>query len=64
MAETIVSVIAEVLLGKLFSLASNEIGLVWGVQKDARELVDTLTTIKAALLDAEGKQIHNQKLKV
>ncbi|KAJ0018381.1 hypothetical protein Pint_11519 [Pistacia integerrima] len=64
MAETIVSVIAEVLLGKLFSLASNEIGLAWGVQKDAQELVDTLTTIKAVLLDAEDKQIHNEKLKV
>ncbi|KAJ0017676.1 hypothetical protein Pint_11527 [Pistacia integerrima] len=64
MAETIVSVVAEELLGKLFSLASNEIGLAWGVQKDAQELFDTLTTIKAVLLDAEDKQIHNEKLKV
>ncbi|XP_031249203.1 putative disease resistance protein RGA4 [Pistacia vera] len=64
MAETIVSVIAEELLGKLFSLASNKMGLAWGVQKDAQELVDTLTTIKAVLLDAEDKQIHNEKLKV
>ncbi|XP_031249206.1 putative disease resistance protein RGA3 [Pistacia vera] len=64
MAETIVSVIAEELLDKLSSLASNEMGLAWGVQKDAQELVDTLTTIKAVLLDAEDKQIHSEKLKV
>ncbi|XP_031261330.1 putative disease resistance RPP13-like protein 1 [Pistacia vera] len=35
-----------------------------GVQKDAQKLVGTLTTIKAILLDAEDKQIHNQKVKV
>ncbi|KAJ0016745.1 hypothetical protein Pint_11517 [Pistacia integerrima] len=58
------SVIAEELLGKLFSLASNEMDFAWGVRKDAQELVDTLTTIKAVLLDAEDKQIHNEKLKV
>ncbi|KAJ0016742.1 hypothetical protein Pint_11513 [Pistacia integerrima] len=64
MAETIISVIAEELLGKLSSLASNEISFAWGVQKDAQELVDTLTTIKAVLLDVEDKHIHNEKLKV
>ncbi|KAJ0017613.1 hypothetical protein Pint_11488 [Pistacia integerrima] len=64
MAETISSVIAEELLGKLSSLASNEISFAWGVQKDAQELVDTLTTIKAVLLDVEDKHVHNEKLKV
>ncbi|XP_031249197.1 putative disease resistance protein RGA1 [Pistacia vera] len=64
MAETIVSVVAKVLLDKLSSLASNEMSFAWGVQKDAQELVDTLITIKAVLLDAEDKQIHNEKLKV
>ncbi|XP_031249196.1 putative disease resistance protein RGA1 [Pistacia vera] len=64
MAETIVSAIAEQVLGKLISLASNEMCLAWGVKNDAQELVDTLTTIKAVLLDAEDKQIHNEKLKV
>ncbi|XP_044500101.1 putative disease resistance protein RGA1 [Mangifera indica] len=64
MAETIVSVIVEKVLGKLISLASDEVSLAWGVKNDVQELVDTLTTIKAVLSDAEEKQIHNQSLKV
>ncbi|XP_031249204.1 putative disease resistance protein RGA1 [Pistacia vera] len=64
MAETIVSAIAEKVLGMLSSLASSEMGLAWGVKNDVQELIDTLTTIKAVLLDAEDKQIHNEKLKV
>ncbi|XP_031270144.1 putative disease resistance protein RGA1 [Pistacia vera] len=65
MAETIItSVIARSVLDKLSSLASNEMGFAWCIKKDAQELVDTLTTIEAVLLDAEDKQIHNEKLKV
>ncbi|XP_044508459.1 putative disease resistance protein RGA1 [Mangifera indica] len=64
MAETIVSVIAENVLGKLIPLASDKVSLAWGVKNDVQELVDTLTIIKAILLDAEEKQIHNQKLRV
>ncbi|KAJ0082632.1 hypothetical protein Patl1_11727 [Pistacia atlantica] len=62
--ETIVSAIAEQVLGKLISLASNETCLAWGVKNDAQELADTLTTIKAVLLDAKDKQIHNETMKV
>ncbi|XP_044508295.1 putative disease resistance protein RGA1 isoform X1 [Mangifera indica] len=64
MAETIVSVIAEKLLSKLISFTSNQVSLAWGVKNDVQELVDTLNIIKAVLLDAEEKQIHNQNLRV
>ncbi|KAJ0081592.1 hypothetical protein Patl1_11715 [Pistacia atlantica] len=62
--ETIISAIAEQVLGKLISLASNETCLACGVKNDAQELADTLTTIKAVLLDAKDKQIHNETMKV
>ncbi|XP_044508386.1 disease resistance protein RGA2-like isoform X3 [Mangifera indica] len=64
MAETIISVIAEKLLSKLIALTSNQVSLAWGVKNDVQELADTLTTIKAVLLDAEEKQIHNRSLRV
>ncbi|XP_044479426.1 disease resistance protein RGA2-like [Mangifera indica] len=64
MLETIVSGIVEKVLGKLISLASDEVSLAWGVKNDVQQLADTLKTIKVVLLDAEEKQIHDSKLRV
>ncbi|XP_044479412.1 putative disease resistance protein RGA1 [Mangifera indica] len=64
MAGTIVPDIAEKLLAKLITLASDEVSLAFGVKNDVEKLADTLNTIKVVLLDAEEKQNHNPKLRV
>ncbi|KAL5761288.1 hypothetical protein ACOSQ2_020126 [Xanthoceras sorbifolium] len=64
MTEAIVSPIAESLLGKLGSLAYQEVCLIWGVKLDLLKLERTLKTIKAVLLDAEQQQLHNHELRV
>ncbi|XP_034704941.1 putative disease resistance protein RGA4 [Vitis riparia] len=56
MAEQIPFSIAEEILTKLGSLVAQEIGLARGVRKELKKLGDTLTTIKAVLLDAEERQ--------
>ncbi|KAL0002062.1 hypothetical protein SO802_015843 [Lithocarpus litseifolius] len=63
-AETFVFNIAEKVLEKLGSLAFQEACLVWGVESDLRRLENTLTNVKAVLLDAEEQQFHNQELTV
>ncbi|KAK3206456.1 hypothetical protein Dsin_020502 [Dipteronia sinensis] len=63
MAEIIVSSIAEILLGKLGSLAYQEARLIWGFKTDLLKLEKTLKTIKAVLLDAEQQQLHNNAVR-
>ncbi len=63
MAEQIPFTIAENLLSKLTSFASEEIGLVSGYKNDLRRLQTTLSTIKAVLLDAEEKQEESHAVK-
>ncbi|KAI9196171.1 hypothetical protein LWI28_021626 [Acer negundo] len=64
MAEMIVSPIAEILLGKLVSLAYQEACLIWGFKTELLKLEKTLKTIKAVLLDAEQQQLHNHEIRV
>ena len=45
----------------LVSLAFQEACLVWDVESDMRRLENTLSNVKAMLLDAEDKQVHNQE---
>ena len=56
MAEQIPFSIAGEILTKLGSLAVQEIELACGVREELKKLGDTLTTIKAVLLDAEERQ--------
>ncbi|KAJ9158773.1 hypothetical protein P3X46_024324 [Hevea brasiliensis] len=63
MAEQIPFTIAENLLSKLTSFASEEIGLVSGYKNDLRRLQTTLSTIKVVLLDAEEKQEDSHAVK-
>jgi Leucine-rich repeat (LRR) protein len=56
MAELLLSVVAERIIGTLGSLASKEIGLLWGVQDELQSLKNTISTIKDVLLDAEEKK--------
>ncbi|KAL4597177.1 hypothetical protein ACB092_12G216100 [Castanea dentata] len=63
-AETFVFNIAAKLLGELVSPAFQEACLVWGVESDLRRLENTLSNVKAVLLDAEDQQVHNEELTV
>ncbi|KAL5761219.1 hypothetical protein ACOSP7_019749 [Xanthoceras sorbifolium] len=64
MAHAIVSPIVGFLLGKLGSLAHQEVCLMWGVETDLLKLERTLTIINAVLLDAEQQQLHNNEVRV
>ncbi|PON72370.1 hypothetical protein PanWU01x14_067610 [Parasponia andersonii] len=63
MAEGILFSVAKKLLWRLAAAAVQEIGSVWGVKAELKELENTLLTIKAVLLDAEEKQVHNHQVR-
>jgi hypothetical protein len=56
MAEQILFGTAERIIETFGSLAAKEIGLLWGVEDELQSLTNTVSTIKAVLLDAEDKQ--------
>ncbi|KAK2975732.1 hypothetical protein RJ640_010791 [Escallonia rubra] len=63
MAEEFAFMIAQSLLEKLGSLALEELFLASGVKSEARKIEDTLSVIKAVLLDAEEKQEKNHQVR-
>ncbi|KAA8525109.1 hypothetical protein F0562_007027 [Nyssa sinensis] len=52
----------SVVLKSLKSLIEEEIGLLWGVDKEMEKLSSTLSTIQAVLEDAELKQLQDKAL--
>ena len=60
MAEQIPYGIAENLLTKLGSAVFHEIGLMYGVGSELRRLEDTLSTVRAVLVDAEERKESSQ----
>ncbi|XP_038688586.1 disease resistance protein RGA2-like [Tripterygium wilfordii] len=64
MAEIFLFSIAENVLGKIGSLAHEEICLARGVESNMKKLVENLLSIKAVLLDAEEKKAHNHELRI
>ena len=56
MVEQIPYGIAEGLLKKLGSAVFHEIGLMYGVGNELRKLKNTLSTVRAVLVDAEEKR--------
>ncbi|KAK8520427.1 hypothetical protein V6N12_004365 [Hibiscus sabdariffa] len=64
MAETFLFTIAEKVLGKVAALSMEQISLVFNVKTDLRKLKETMSSIKAVLLDAERQQHHNEKLRL
>ena len=64
MAENILSVVAEEIVGKLISLATEQIGLAWGFKEDLKRLRDSLTTIQAVLADAERRQVREVRVRL
>ncbi|KAK7278918.1 hypothetical protein RJT34_23957 [Clitoria ternatea] len=63
MAESVLFSVAESLIGKLASRAVQEASLAYGVYDDLDEMKQTLSLIKAVLLDADKKQQHNNELR-
>ena len=55
--------VANGIIGKLGNRALQEILLIWGVKDEIRKFTETVSTIRAVLLDAEAKQ-HNNEVKV
>ncbi|KAF7850855.1 hypothetical protein BT93_L4941 [Corymbia citriodora subsp. variegata] len=64
MAESLLSCIAEGVIGKIASLALQEAVAIYGVENQISELKETLTAIKAVLLDAEEQRAKNHRLQV
>ncbi|GMI65092.1 hypothetical protein like AT3G14470 [Hibiscus trionum] len=61
MAESFLSIIAETLLNHILSPAIRETTALWN-SNDMKKLEETMTYIKAALLDAQKLNQHNQTL--
>lgn len=40
-----------------------KIGSLWGVKDELQQLENTVTTIKAVMLDAEDQQRHNRQVR-
>ncbi|KAL3497614.1 hypothetical protein ACH5RR_040346 [Cinchona calisaya] len=57
MADAILGVVAEGVLGKLLSLSFEEIGLALGVKNELKKLEKKLLMIQALLSDAQSKQL-------
>ncbi|KAJ4710174.1 Disease resistance protein [Melia azedarach] len=51
-------------LGKLTSLACEEISMVWGFRKDVEKLANNLKYIEAVLLDADDRPIDSHERRV
>ena len=51
MAETILSVFADEILGKLISVATEQIRLAWGFKEDLTRLLDSLEMIQDVLAE-------------
>ncbi|WVZ06410.1 hypothetical protein V8G54_019756, partial [Vigna mungo] len=63
MAESFLFSIAESLIAKLASQAFQKASRVVGLYDDLRDLTNTLSSVKAVLLDAQQKQDHNHQLR-
>ena len=61
MAEGALFDVANGIIGKAGNLALQEIVLIWSVKDEIAKLGETVSTIKAVLLDAEAKQ-HNSEV--
>ena len=63
MAESLLFGVAESFICKLASVAVKEASLALGVYNDLREIKNTVSLVKAVLLDAEQKQWQNHELR-
>ncbi|XP_022155938.1 putative disease resistance protein RGA4 [Momordica charantia] len=63
MAEGILFHVAGEILMKLSSEASQQLGMLWGLKNDLTKLTNSVSTIKALLLDAEERQTKSHSVK-
>ncbi|GAU20608.1 hypothetical protein TSUD_33440 [Trifolium subterraneum] len=63
MAESLLFGLAELVITKFASDAVKEASLALGVKKDLNEIINTVSFIKAVLLDAEQKQHQNNGIR-
>ena len=64
MAEGILYDVAVGIIGKASNLALKEIVLIWSVNDEITKLGETISIIKAVLLDAEAKQYNSEAIKL
>ncbi|XVF06556.1 hypothetical protein REPUB_Repub06bG0059400 [Reevesia pubescens] len=64
MAESFLYNIAERVLEKIALLAIEEVSLAFNVKSDLKKLKETMSSIKAVLLDAEQQKHQNEKLRL
>nr|GMD33039.1 putative disease resistance protein RGA3 [Ipomoea batatas] len=65
MAETVfISVVAEGVLRKLFSLAAEELCSLWGFKESLKNLAENLEMIQALMIDAENKQTDSRAVRL
>ena len=63
MAEGVLFNLAADIIKKLSSLASQQLGMLWGVKDELTELRSSVSAIKAVVLDAEERQTKSHFLK-
>lgn len=63
MAETFLFNITEGVLSKVSSLAVEQISEAWNIKSEVKKLQNTLSTIKAVILDADGQQSKNHAVR-
>ena len=64
MAEGALFDVAKGIIGKAGNLALQEIVLIWSVKDEIAKLGETVSTIKAVLMDAEAKQHNSEAIKL
>ncbi|XP_050283802.1 putative disease resistance protein RGA4 [Quercus robur] len=64
MAEGVLFEVAKGIIEKAGNLAIQEIGLLRSLKDEIEKLNDTVSTVRAVLLDAEEQQQHNNQVKV
>nr|GLL36190.1 putative disease resistance protein RGA4 [Ipomoea trifida] len=65
MAETVlISVVAEGVLRKLFSLVAEELCALWGFKESLKNLAENLEMIQALMIDAENKQTDSRAVRL
>ncbi|KAL7092946.1 hypothetical protein ACP275_11G012800 [Erythranthe tilingii] len=63
MAETFLFLITESVLSKVTSLALNHIGTAWNIKTEVTKLHNTLSTIRAVILDADEQRSDNHEVR-
>ncbi|XP_030963292.1 putative disease resistance protein RGA3 [Quercus lobata] len=64
MAEGALFGVAKGIIGIAGNLALPEVALIWGVKDEINKLKETVSTIKAVLMDAEAKQHNSEAIKL